>query len=194
MSMIKSLCVYCGSGRGSNPEFLATAQAFGRQMAERGIRLVYGGGSNGLMGAVADAVLDGGGRVLGIIPEHLQAAEIGHPGLTELVVVDSMHTRKRLMFEAADGFVILPGGLGTLDEFFEIVTWRQLHLHDKPVVVLDVAGYWRKLIDLVDSAIAHGFARPSARRHFSVASTIGRVFDLLALPADSLAPDRPDRL
>lgn len=150
----------CGSGEGGNPAYRAAAVTLGREMARRKIRLVFGGGSIGLMGAIADAVLDAGGEAVGVIPEFLIRYEVGHQRLTDLVVTDSMHARKRRMFEMADGFVILPGGLGTLDETFEIVTWKQLHLHAAPIVVLDANGYWEPLRALVDAVIAARFAHP----------------------------------
>ena len=141
MADIASLCVYCGSRFGERPDYRETAVHLGQEIARQGIRLIYGGGHVGLMGAVADAVLEAGGHVVGVIPKHLQDWEVGHKGLTEMHVVDSMHSRKQLMFELSDGFVALPGGIGTLDETFEIMTWRQLRLHDKPLVILDQDGF-----------------------------------------------------
>jgi len=190
MSEISALCVYCGSAVGSDPAHRAAAAALGAAMARRRIRLIYGGGRVGLMGVVADAVLAGGGKVTGVIPEHLQRREVGHQEISELRVVSSMHERKRIMSEIADGFVVLPGGLGTLDETLEIVTWRQLGLHDKPIVIADVGGYWRPLVGLVDAVIAGGFARPEARRLFAVADSIDGVFAALAAaPAPRVTVD-----
>jgi hypothetical protein len=188
MTEISALCVYCGSAVGNDPAYRAAATALGTAMAARGIGLVYGGGRIGLMGVVADAVLAGGGKVTGIIPEHLQRREVGHQEITELRIVSSMHERKRLMSEIADGFVVLPGGLGTLDETLEIVTWRQLELHDKPIVIADFGGYWRPLLGLVDAVIAGGFARPTCRDLFTVADSVEGVFRALD---QAPAPRRP---
>src|SRR5947209_7912016 len=150
MQKIARLCVYCGSSLGADPEFEKAARELGSALAQAGIELVYGGGRIGLMGAIADAVLAGGGRVTGIIPKSLRNVELAHAGLTELLTVGSMHERKRLMAERSDAFAILPGGIGTLDEAFEIVTWRQLHLHEKPIYLVDVSGYWQPLTALLD--------------------------------------------
>lgn len=194
MTPISSLCVYCGSSRGTNPNFIPLATELGRELAARKIRLVYGGGRVGLMGACADGVMANGGKVVGIIPQHLQDREIGHSGLTELKVVDNMHTRKRMMFDLSDAFCILPGGLGTLEEFFEIVTWRQLGMHDKPIIVLNLDGYWDSLVGMIDGIIDDGFAQASSRQYFSVVNSIGRLFDILAAPAETQEPDHPERI
>lgn len=163
-------------------------------MAQRGIKLIYGGGRVGLMGKVADAVMANGGEVIGIIPKHLEDAEVGHRGLSELKVVDSMHTRKRLMFDLSDAFVVLPGGPGTLDEAFEVITWRQLKLHDKPVIIVNIDGYWDKFVELFDHVINSGFARPATRQHFSVVNSIGRLFDMLAQEPETAEIDHPERI
>jgi uncharacterized protein (TIGR00730 family) len=190
MSMIKSLCVFCGSAGRVDEAHRAAASEFGRTAAMRGIRLVYGGGRIGLMGLAADAALAAGGAVVGIIPRHLQEAEVGHQGVTELIVTADMHTRKRLMFDMSDGFVVLPGGLGTLDETFEILTWKQLRLHDKPIVILDAAGYWKPLVALVDHTITEGYARPQNRQMFTVVETVPAVFEALAAaPQPQVAAD-----
>ena len=194
MTPITSLCVYCGSSRGNNPAFMALATELGKEMARRNVRLIYGGGRVGLMGACADAVMASGGEVIGIIPQHLQDLEVGHTGLTELKVVDNMHTRKRMMFDLSDAFCVLPGGLGTLEELFEVVTWRQLGIHDKPIVVLNAENYWDNLVGMIDGIIGEGFAQPKVRQYFSVASSVGRLFDLLATPPDTQEPDFPERL
>jgi uncharacterized protein (TIGR00730 family) len=167
MTAIHSIAVFCGSRPGVNPAFAEAARALGLGMAAAGIRLIYGGGQIGLMGQVADGVLAGGGKVLGIIPEFLMQREVAHPGV-EMVVTDSMHSRKLRMFEESDAFVTMPGGLGTFDETFEIITWRQLGLHDKPILICDVAGWARPLAGLVDAAVASGFAYPSSRALFEV--------------------------
>ena len=180
MADVRSLCVLCGSRPGNDPAFADAALRLGALMVERGVRLVYGGGSIGLMGTVADAVLDAGGEVVGVIPDFLLRYEVGHRQLTELVITDSMHDRKRQMFEMADGFVVLPGGLGTLDEAFEIITWKQLRLHDAPIVVLDVGGYWAPLRAMVDAVIAGEFAHPAVAELFTMVQTPEEVFPALA--------------
>ena len=173
---MRSVAVFCGSRNGSDPAFAQAAEALGHGLAERGLRLVYGGGGIGIMGVLARAVLRNGGEVTGVIPRFLMELELRHPNLSELVVVDDMHTRKRMMFERADAFVVLPGGLGTLDEAMEVITWRQLARHDKPVIALSVAGYWEALRAMVDSVIRHGFADPDAVRLFSVVDTVEDLF------------------
>jgi uncharacterized protein (TIGR00730 family) len=183
MVAVKRLCVYCGSSPGKAEVYRAAATRLGVLLAEAGIELVYGGGRIGLMGMVADAVLSRGGRVTGIIPGHLHDLEVGHAGISHLIVVDNMHERKRRMFEMADAFAILPGGLGTLDETFEIITWKQLGLHDKPIFLIDVAEYWAPLIGLIDHVIGEGFASGAARGLFEI---VARVEELL--PALSVQP------
>ncbi len=165
-TVLSSVAVFCGSRFGSNPAYAEAAEAIGRGLAEAGIRLIYGGGKVGLMGMVADAALAAGGAVHGVIPRFLQNREVMHDGVEDLLVTDSMHSRKQRMFEAADAFLVLPGGLGTFDELFEILTWRQLGLHDKPIVIVDVQGWAQALIATVDRAIADGFADPSVRALF----------------------------
>lgn len=192
--VIKSICVYCGASRGVSDTFTKIAQDLGRELGERGIRLVYGGGGIGLMGAVADATIAAGGEVIGIIPQHLERAELGHRGLTELKIVDTMHTRKRMMFDLSDAFVILPGGMGTLDETFEMITWRQLGMHDKPVILINHEGYWDPFLALVDHVIDKGFARPAARQLFSVVAGVGRLFDLLEAQPQTREPSYPERI
>ena len=151
------------------------AVRLGRLLAENGIRLVYGGGRIGLMGLCADAALAAGGQVTGVIPNHLHDVEVGHTGLTELIVTDDMHSRKAKMFELSDAFAILPGGLGTLDETLEILTWRQLGLHDKPVLIVNVGGYWAPLMDLLGHVVAKGFASPSVAGLFQVVESVDAV-------------------
>jgi uncharacterized protein (TIGR00730 family) len=157
------LCVYCGSRPGTDPAFRSSAASFGRLLAERGLGLVYGGGDVGLMGAVADGALDAGGEVYGVIPESLADREVAHDGLTELHVVDSMHTRKRRMADLADGFVALPGGFGTLEELVEMVTWAQLGFHTDPCGLLNVAGYYDGLVSFFETQIEAGFVDPEHR-------------------------------
>ena len=161
MTDIKTVCVYCGSGSGSNPRFAEAAIALGKVFAENSIRLVYGGGSVGLMGAVAKAVLDHGGTVTGIIPDFLANRERMNPNLTELVVTPDMHERKRLMFERSDAFVALPGGVGTLEELVEQMTWQQLGRHTKPVLLANIDGFWEPLIALLAHMRQTEFIRPS---------------------------------
>ena len=164
------MCVFCGSSFGVRDVYLASTVAFGRLLAERGIELVYGGARAGLMGALADAVLAGGGRVIGVIPEALVDRELAHPGLTELRIVASMHERKAMMASLADGFVALPGGIGTLEELFEVWTWSQLGLHAKPCALLDVAGFYTGLSAFMDHVAAEGFLRPAQRQALLVES------------------------
>lgn len=152
-----SVCVYCGSRPGEQPEFATAAANVGRWIGQHGGQLVYGGGSNGLMGIVADATLAAGGRVIGVIPKALVEKEWAHSGCTELHVVETMHERKRIMAEHADAFLALPGGIGTLEEFFEVWTWRQLGYHDKPVGLLNMAGYYDGLLDFLRSSVKAGF-------------------------------------
>ena len=159
MSTIRSICVYCGSSSSVADRYKTAAHRLGTSIAEAGLAVVYGGGRVGLMGIVADAALAAGGEVVGIIPEHIQALEVDHTGLTELHVVDSMHTRKAMMVARSDAFVILPGGLGTLDEAFEIITWRQLKLHDKPIIIADIDGYWQPMRQLLGHIRDEGFGR-----------------------------------
>jgi hypothetical protein len=180
MTAIHSVAVFCGSRPGFDPAFAEAARALGRGLAEADIRLVYGGGRVGLMGILADATVAAGGRVLGIIPEFLMRLEVAHGGLSELTVTDSMHSRKRLMAEQADAFVMLPGGLGTLDETIEIVTWRQLRLHDKPILICDVNGSAHPLLALIDAVIADGFARPDARALYEAVDGVDAALARLA--------------
>lgn len=161
MTTIKTVCVYCGSGPGTNPRFVEAAIAFGKTLAENGIRLVYGGGSIGLMGAVAKSVLDHGGAVTGIIPEFLTNRENALKRVQELIVTPDMHERKRLMFEHSDAFVALPGGIGTLEELVEQLTWQQLGRHKKPVLLADIDGFWEPLLALIAHMRETEFIRPS---------------------------------
>ena len=179
MASVRSLCVYCGSSNTVRPLFLEAAYDFGRILGRSGVELIYGGGRVGLMGRLADGCLAEGGRVVGIIPHHLHSREVAHSGVTELLLVDSMHIRKSMMAERADAFAILPGGLGTLDEMFEILTWRQLGLHDKPIVLADLDGYWGKLDALLQAMTAEGFA-PAPHRLFMRVDSIEAILPELA--------------
>jgi uncharacterized protein (TIGR00730 family) len=158
-----SICVFCGSQPGADPAYVEAARDFGALLARRGIALVYGGAHVGLMGALADALLEDGGRVTGVIPQALWDREVGHTGLTELLVVDSMHERKALMAERADAFVALPGGAGTLEELFEAWTWAQLGIHAKPVGLLNVNGFWDPLLAMLDHMVEQRFVRAAQR-------------------------------
>jgi len=180
MAKLGALCVYCGSSEGLAPEHRAAAAALGRAAAERGVRIVFGGGRVGLMGILADAALAAGGKVTGVIPEHLQDWEVGHNGLDDLRVVNTMHSRKQLMCEEADAFCALPGGFGTLDETFEIVTWKQLRLHDKPVVLLNSAGFWDPLMALIDHQSRAGYIRQGHLDLLQAVDTVEAVFDAIA--------------
>jgi uncharacterized protein (TIGR00730 family) len=191
---MRRVCVFTGSSSGRRDDYHAAAGDLGRELAARGIELVYGGASVGLMGAVADAALAAGGRVTGVIPAALVAMEVAHPGLPDLRVVSSMHERKAAMADLSDGFIALPGGWGTLDELFEVLTWAQLGLHAKPCGVLNVAGYFDPLLAFMDHMIDEGFVRAGHRPMLSVA---GSAADLLSRMAAYQAPaidkwvDRP---
>jgi len=177
---LSAIAVYCGSNNGADPAYAQAAAALGRLLAERGIRLVYGGGHVGLMGVLADAALAGGGEVFGVITRALQAKEVAHDALTSLTVVDSMHERKAAMADAADAFVMLPGGYGTFDEFFEAVSWTQLGIHDKPCGILDVAGYYAPLRALLDEATRQGFVSRVHRELVIAEPEPRRLLDRLA--------------
>ncbi len=181
---IRSVVVFCGSRIGRDPAWRAAAEALGRGLAASGIRLIYGGGRVGLMGAVADGALAGGGQVTGMIPDFLRAREVAHAGVTELLVTNSMHDRKSMMFEHGDAFVTLPGGLGTLDETVEIITWRQLGLHDRPVLIANINGWAAPLIGVMNGFVNDGFADPSSRALYEVLPDIPAVLRrLVTLPA-----------
>ena len=180
MQNMRSLCVYCGSSEMVDAQYRDAASELGAQLARAGIALVYGGGRVGLMGLLADAVLAARGKVTGIIPSHLRDAEVAHRGVSELVVVGSMHERKRLMAERADGFAILPGGIGTLDEMFEIVSWKQLRLHDKPILLVDIGGYWAPLRALLDHIIGAGFASEQTRGLLQVVPSVAALMVALS--------------
>jgi len=160
---MKRVCVYCGSSLGKQAEYIGSARELAKGLTERGIGLVYGGASVGIMGEIADAVLSDGGEVIGVIPQALADKEVAHNGLTELKVVDSMHERKAIMADLADGFIALPGGLGTLEELFEVLTWSQLGLHQKPIGLLNVKAYYEKLRSFLDHAVEEQFVKTSHR-------------------------------
>jgi hypothetical protein len=189
MIRLRALCVYCGSSDGVDPQHRDWAAELGGQAARQGIQIVFGGGRVGLMGVLADAALAAGGEVIGVIPEHLQAREVGHDGITRLEVIDSMHSRKARMCELADAFCVLPGGLGTLDEAIEIITWKQLRLHDKPIILLNQSDYWDPLLALIAHQVAQGYVRPEHTKLFSVVGDVASVFEAAR---QAPAPQIPD--
>jgi uncharacterized protein (TIGR00730 family) len=201
MNKIKTVCVYCGSGPGTNPHFVEAAIALGRNFAENNIRLVYGGGSVGLMGAVAKSALDHGGAVTGIIPEFLRSRENALTRVQEMIVTPDMHERKRLMFERSDAFVALPGGVGTLEELVEMLTWQQLGRHAKPILLANIDGFWEPLLDLLAHMRATQFIRPNLQIDVLQAERVEDILPRLrtaaARTADSekeLAPEVARRL
>ena len=175
MSSIKSVCVYCGSSSRVDQAYKDAAIELGQVLAANKWDVVYGGGRVGLMGLVADSALTAGSKVVGIIPKHIETREVQHTDLTELHVVDSMHVRKQMMVDRGDAFVILAGGLGTLDEFFEILTWKQLGLHDKPVVMVNINGYWTKMVEAIHYIADQKFMRDEDLRMFQVVDTVAEV-------------------
>jgi uncharacterized protein (TIGR00730 family) len=196
MLKIRKICVYCGSSGGVDPAFIAAARRFGQILAENGIGLVYGGGDLGLMGAVAHAVLEAGGHVTGIIPRFLQRLENMLESVQDLQIVEDMHERKRLMFEKADAFVALPGGIGTLEELVEQLTWAQLQRHDKPVLIADIAGFWQPLLALLDHMREQGFIRPQLEARYLVCDTVEDIlprleeaFELASATDSELRPE-----
>lgn len=190
-----TVCVFCGSRDGANPAYLAAATALGSAVAGRGWGLVFGGGRVGLMGAVADAALAAGGQVTGVIPDALWRREVGHTGLSELLVVGSMHERKQAMADRADAFIALPGGFGTFEEFFEVLTWAQLGFHAKPCILLDVEGFWDPLAMMVDRATEEGFIPRANRDLMLTAPSVEDALDLVAghrrrgIPVPAMPPE-----
>ncbi len=174
-SSIRSICVYCGSRFGTNPAYKQAAISLGQTIAKQGWRLVYGAGDVGLMGAVADAAQKAGGETFGVIPEHLLKREVGKRDLTSFIITENMHERKKVMYMNSDAIVVLPGGAGSLDELFEVLTWRQLGLHEKPIYLLNVEGYWAPLLTLIDHVIEQGFADASLRDYFTTVDTVERL-------------------
>ena len=189
MAPVKTVCVYCGSGFGGDPAFRQAAESLGAALAAAGLDLVYGGGDVGLMGTVARAVLAGGGRVTGIIPDFLKSREHMLDAIQETIVVDDMHTRKRLMFERSDAFVALPGGIGTLEELVEQLTWAQLGRHRKPILLVEVAGFWKPLLTLFDHMRAHGFIRAGLDLNYVVAEGAEAVVPTLQAESRRLGED-----
>ena len=190
-----SICVYCGSRTGIDPAFENAAREVGTLIGKRGWELVYGGGRAGLMGVVADAALRAGGTVIGVIPQSLIDREMGHPGLTELHIVQTMHERKRMMAERADAFVALPGGLGTFEELFEVWTWRQLGYHDKPIGILNVNGYYATLLQFLDQTVEQGFVATVQRDLIQVETSVEPLLERLSeLSGLAKAPDDYQRI
>ena len=194
MSHLRNVCVYCGSASGEDPRYAAAARALGQALVEADLGLVYGGGANGLMGIVARSVLEAGGRVTGIIPDFLEKRELMLREAQDLVVVPDMHTRKRLMFERADAFVALPGGVGTLEELVEQLTWVQLGRHRKPVLIADVCGFWRPLLTLFAHMRDSGFIRRDTEVHYLVSEKIEDVVPMLKKAAEFAARDGAEAL
>ncbi len=184
MTSIRSICVYCGSGHGNNPAFHEAARGLGAAMAGAGIRLVYGGGNVGLMGAVAQSVLDGGGQVTGIIPQFLKTRERMLHAVQDLIVTEDMHERKRLMFERSDAFVALPGGVGTLEELVEMMTWAQLGRHQKPILVANIANFWKPFLVLLAHMRENGFIRQGFEVHTLVAERVEEIIPMLQSAAN----------
>jgi uncharacterized protein (TIGR00730 family) len=177
--IMKSICVYCGSADGISPDFVAAARSTGLTLARSGLTLIYGGGRTGLMGAVADGVLEGGGEVVGVIVENMNTPALAHPGLTRLEVTPTIHERKSRMYELADGYIALPGGYGTLDELFETLTWAQIGVHEKPVGLLNVNGYYDPLLQMLDRAMDEKFLFPEHRRSLLCDADPARLLDLM---------------
>lgn len=189
MTAIKSVCIYCGSRPGKNGKFSELAREVGQNLAENNIRMIYGGGSVGLMGIAARSVIEKGGEVIGIIPKHLADEEVSQPGLTDLFVVDNMHQRKRMMFDHSDAFVILPGSIGTLDETLEIITWRQLRLHDKPIVIINKDNYWEPFFQMMNNIVAEEFISDDVHDLYQVINEPEELLPLLAeLPDPKIDP------
>lgn len=187
------MCVYCGSAGAVDQRYRAAAEELGGSLARAGIEVIYGGGRIGLMGLLADAALAAGGRVVGIIPGLLRDAELAHPGASELVIAGGMHDRKQLMAERAEAFAVLPGGIGTLDETFEILTWRNLGLHDRPIFLVDVNGYWRPLRELLDHLVAQGFVKSLVPRLLTIVPGIAELMAALGHAEPGALP-RPELL
>lgn len=186
---IQSVCVFCGAQNAVPKSHLEMAAEFGADIARNGKQLVYGGGDCGLMGAVANGALTAGGKVIGVFPRSLGRIEVEHKGLSQMHFVDSMHERKQIMYDAADTFVILPGGFGTLDEMFEVITWRQIRIHEKHVIIYNHEGYWDHLIGLMEHMIDQGFARPETRSFYTVINTREELYGLLGMKKTAKASE-----
>jgi uncharacterized protein (TIGR00730 family) len=188
---LKSVCVFCGSRFGNRPDYLAGARALGAELARRGLTLVYGGTSVGLMGAMADAALAQGGKVVGVLPKVLSDREVAHPSLTELHLVDSMHTRKAMMAERADAFIAMPGGIGTFEELFEVTTWAQLGIHHKPIGLLNVADFYGPLLALMRRAVEEGFVPEARAQPFACDPSPAALLEQLQKAGQPLTPRTP---
>jgi len=193
MNSVKAVAVYCGSRKGADPKYVQAAYRLGQLLARHHIRLVFGGGSVGLMGAVSDGAADHKGDAIGVITENLVRQEVANNRLPVLEVVPSMHVRKQRMFELAEAFVVLPGGAGTLDELFEILTWKLLRLHDRPIVIIDQDGYWQPLLSLIDRIIEQGFAAEQLPALYTVVPSVEDVLPALAAEPPPAFPDQPKR-
>ena len=185
---MKKVCVFTGAASGINTLYKDAAFQMGQMLASRELGLVYGGGKLGLMGAVADGILAANGRVTGIIPKFLDNVEVGHQGVTDLHIIDSMHERKAMMYDAADAFIILPGGLGTLDETMEIITWRQLGLHQKPIIIVNLNGYWDSMLIMFQNIIDQGFMHHGHTGHFDQVEDLDSLMDKLDFISGSEQP------
>jgi uncharacterized protein (TIGR00730 family) len=188
---MRKICVFTGSRHGLRPEYAEAARSLGRELVGRGYGLVYGGGKVGLMTAIADTVLQLNGHVTGVIPNSLLSKEVAHFGLSELRIVDSMHERKAVMADLSDGFIAMPGGIGTMEEFFEVLSWAQLGLHEKPCALLNVAGYYDPLIQFLDHAVEHDFIKPKHRALLVVEGESGRLLDRIAMLIAGHPPAKP---
>jgi uncharacterized protein (TIGR00730 family) len=189
-----SVCVYCGSRQGSRPAYQAMARALGSAIGQRGWQLVYGGGRAGLMGTLAEAALAAGARVVGVIPDSLMKLEVGHAGLSELHVVDTMHQRKQMMAERSDAFIAMPGGIGTFEELFEAWTWRHLGYHNRPLGLLDAAGYWTPMVAFLDHAVTEGFMSPEQLAMLQVDDDVDRLLDAMKLAHGDRTNDDFDKI
>ena len=183
------ICVFCGSADGADASYVQTAKELGQRMADAGMGLVYGGATSGLMGVLADAALDGGAEVIGVMPDVLMDREIAHRGLTQIQVVKTMHERKALMYEQADAFIALPGGYGTLDEFIEIVTWAQLKIHRKPCIILNTGGYFDGLLTFLNHGVTQGFIKPENRRLIQVADDVETALGIVLAQREAISQE-----
>jgi uncharacterized protein (TIGR00730 family) len=175
----ETLCVFCGASNAAPKPHLDAGAEFGRQLAVRDIHLIYGGGDCGIMGAIANGVMNHKGKVTGIFPVNLRNLEVEHTGLTETIIVDSMHERKQMMYERAEAFVVFPGGFGTMDEMFEVITWKQLFIHQKPIVIFNHLGYWDPLVALMDNIISNRFAQKEVAGYYKVVTEMDAIFDAI---------------
>lgn len=185
----RSLCVFCGAQNAVDPVHLEVGKTFGEEIAKADLRMVFGGGDCGMMGAVANGTMDKGGEVIGVFPHHLRTHEAEHKGITETIIVGSMHERKKLMFDLSDMFAILPGGFGTMDEMFEILTWRQIGLHEKPVFIFNHLGYWDPLLVMMEHIIEQRFAKPINREFYQVVNTLDELMEAIqTTPTKKMLP------